>query len=420
MKIFDLALKDLKCLMKKPFNLVMMFGAPFLITGLLYFAFGGMADGGENFNLQEVQVQVVNLDQSQGNMALGSTLIKFLQNEEFSKLLEIHVASNETEAREAVDSGSSDVAVIIPRNFTSSALSPGVDTAITLVQDPTLTIGPGILKEILQQFIDVFAGAKITSEVVAHQFSDRGENLPAAALQQIAMEYTGDLQFTNHEHEDASRSLIIRSPQGSNVNEKDTMGMIAPIMASMMIFFVFFMGANSAQSIIQEDEEGTLPRLFTTPTSKVYILGGKFITVFFTLILQTGILLVASSYLFDINWGQPSAVIFNALGLVVAASGFGVLLMSLIENTRQVGPILGGVLTVTGMLGGLFTNGIPNIPEVFETVNLTMPQGLALRAWKMALAGASVEELMLPVGILFLIGFLLFTLGFFIFRRRFS
>jgi ABC-2 type transport system permease protein len=153
---------------------------------------------------------------------------------------------------------------------------------------------------------------------------------------------------------------------------------------------------------------------------KSSILGGKFISVFITLVFQTAVILVASHYLFNIHWGQPSVVIFTAFGLVIAASGFGVLLMSLIENTRQVGPILGGVLTVTGMLGGLFTNGIPNIPEVFETINLTMPQGWALRAWKMTLAGSSMGDLMLPVGVLLLVGLAFLSLGVLVFRKRFS
>jgi len=420
MKIFDLARKDLLRLFKNPFNLVMMFGAPFLITGLLFFAFGGMTDGRDDFNLQRVKVQIVNLDQAQGGLALGSTLVEFLQEENLSDLLQVQEVASEDEAHESVQTGSWDVAVIIPKQFTSSALSTGSDVAITLLQDPTLTIGPGIVKDLLQQFIDVFAGAKITTDVVSQQFSARDESISDPALQQIAMEYTGNFPSGDHQHDDRSSSLLIRFPEGVEEPENNSMSMIAPIMASMMIFFVFFMGANTAQSIIREDEEGTLARLFTTPTLKSSILGGKFISVFITLVFQTAVILVASHYLFNIHWGQPSVVIFTAFGLVIAASGFGVLLMSLIENTRQVGPILGGVLTVTGMLGGLFTNGIPNIPEVFETINLTMPQGWALRAWKMTLAGSSMGDLMLPVGVLLLVGLAFLSLGVLVFRKRFS
>ncbi len=33
-----------------------------------------------------------------------------------------------------------------------------------------------------------------------------------------------------------------------------------------MIFYAFFTGTSTAQSILKEEEERTLPRLFTTPT----------------------------------------------------------------------------------------------------------------------------------------------------------
>ena len=42
------------------------------------------------------------------------------------------------------------------------------------------------------------------------------------------------------------------------------------------------------------------------------------------------------------------------------------LLMSLLRDTRQTGIIFGGVMTITGMLGGLFTGSIQNILIPFE------------------------------------------------------
>jgi len=51
MKMMDVALKDLKRVFRSVFALIMMFGAPLLITGLLYFAFGRMATGDDSFNL---------------------------------------------------------------------------------------------------------------------------------------------------------------------------------------------------------------------------------------------------------------------------------------------------------------------------------------------------------------------------------
>jgi hypothetical protein len=81
---------------------------------------------------------------------------------------------------------------------------------------------------------------------------------------------------------------------------------------------------------------------------------------------------------------------------------------------------MGGVLTVTGMLGGLFTSGVPNVPELFDTVRLVIPQGWAMQAWELTLQGASVGEVVGPVAVMFGLGALFFGIGTLLFRRRFS
>ena len=76
-------------------------------------------------------------------------------------------------------------------------------------------------------------------------------------------------------------------------------------------------------------------------------------------------------------------------------------------------------MTLTGMLGGLFTNGIPNVPDVMEKVSLTMPQGWALQTWKLSLAGGSAGAILLPAFVLTVLGAMFFVVGLTMFRRRF-
>jgi ABC-type multidrug transport system permease subunit len=81
---------------------------------------------------------------------------------------------------------------------------------------------------------------------------------------------------------------------------------------------------------------------------------------------------------------------------------------------------LGGVLTLTGMLGGLFTNGIPNLPPAFDTAKLSMPQGWAMTAWERSLTAASPLEVLIPVIVMLVLGVVFFAVGALKFRRRFA
>jgi len=291
-------------------------------------------------------------------------------------------------------------------------------------QDPTLTIGPAIAKDLVSQFIDGFVGTKITAGVLSQQLVARN-GTGGVAIQEAAAAaakaYAAWLESSAHDHRaGTSPALQIRSPVTEGQPDTEDAGSIGAIMIAMVIFFTFFMAANSAESIIREDEGGTLARMFTTPTPRGVILAGKLAFVVLILVVQVAILLVASGLIFDIHWGQPLAVVLVALGLIVIAAGFGVLLMSFVENTRQTGPVIGGVITVTGMLGGLFTNGVPNVPQALDTVQLAMPQGWAMYGWELALRGAGPGQVLLPVAVMLGLGALFFGLGVYLFRRRFA
>ena len=100
------------------------------------------------------------------------------------------------------------------------------------------------------------------------------------------------------ESSDHAEAIHVISPPGVVEQIKSPPTIMGPIMAGMLVFFVFFMGANGAESIIREHEDGTLARLFTTPVSALQILSGKFIGVFVTLAIQTVVLLAVSALLF--------------------------------------------------------------------------------------------------------------------------
>ena len=424
MKVWMIAYKDIKHTFSNVFSLVMSFGAPLLITGLLFFAFGSMGADEGGVNLSPADVLLANLDagiETSGGFQAGEMLVSFLQGEGLDEVMDFKTVDSEEEARAGVDSGAADLAVMIPENFTSASLRLDERAAVILYQDPALTIMPGILESLLEHFMDGFSGAKIAAGVTAGQFRDRGRNAEQETLRSVSQGYAGWLETSGHGGEGQSAGPRIMEPSGKEQQaDVDRTAMVGPIMAGMTVFFLFFMAANSSQTIITEDENGTLSRLFTTPTSRGLILAGKFLGVFLILIIQAALLLISSHYLFGITWGNPGSVVLTALGNIILAAGFGILLMSLIKSTRQTGPVLGGVLTITGMLGGLFTTGIPNLPEFLDRARLIVPQGWALKAWEASLSGAGPTAA--AAGFLEMagIGVVMFAVGAVVFNRRFA
>jgi ABC-2 type transport system permease protein len=414
MKVVDIALKDLLRSMRSAVALVFMFVLPLLTTGIFYFAFGGLGDD-DGFDLPQTKVQVVNQDLVAG-LSGGQILTELLQGEQWAELLPVSVVDDPDSARAAVDRQKAGVAVIIPADFSQAAMVPGKTAAITLYQDPTLSVGPGIIESIVSQFVDRFAGPGIASSVVAVQLSQQGLEVDEAIMQDVAAKYSAWVQALG----EGGSVLNVQPPPQQQETDDPLANVLAEVMVAMIIFYAFFTGASTAQTILQEDEAGTLARLFTTPTPQASILGGKFLSVFITLIVQVVVLLLASVLVFGVDWGQPLAVLLMTVGLVVVASGFGVMLISFLKSTRQAGPVMGGVLTISGMAGGLFTSSMPNPPAFFEVASLLTPHGWALRGWKLALDGASVGEALLPALVTLGLGVIFFVIGALFFRKRFA
>ena len=423
MKILDIALKDQVRFLRSMFLVVMAVVAPLLMTGLFYLAFGRASQGG-GFDVPLTRVQVVNLDQGSaqaGGFVAGQLIVDVLRDESLAEILQVTLAPDEAAARGAMERQEADVAVIIPRDLTARLFTAGEKAAITMIHDPTLTLGPGIVKGLLNSLTDALAGGQIASQVAAERFRAQGLDADGALARRVSEEYAQWVAAQGARlQKGESPGLELVPPGARSPAASQRTPIAAQIMQGMMIFFVFFTAAAAAETIITEDEEGTLQRLFTTPTPRGVILGGKLLTVFITVLVQVIVLLLSSALIFKINWGRPVSVLLMALAMVIAAAGFGVFIMSFIKSTRQSGPIMGGVLTVTGALGGLLTPGIQNLPAFYTTLNLFTPHGWAMRGWTLAVAGGTVGELLVPLMALVLYGAATFAVGVLLFRKRFA
>jgi ABC-2 type transport system permease protein len=368
-------------------------------------------------------VQIANLDEGDpaSGVNMGSVLVSALTDETVKDVFSVTETNDDAAARAAVDRQQAALALVIPDNFTHAALTGEEQAAVSLYQDPTLSFGPGITAEIVSQFLDALSGGQIALRVARDQMAVQGQALTPEAAQQIQAVYGQwftDVAGKNGWNLPASIRLPNKETPKSVGDHRTTL--LGPVMAGMLVFFVFFTGSNTAQSILKEHEEGTLARMFTTPVSMATILGGKFAAVFLTLIVQSIVLMAASSLVFGIDWGRLGAVALVVLGLVVAGSGFGVLLMSFLKTEQQAGPVSGGVLAVLGMLGGLFTSGLQSPPAALEKIGVITPQNWALRGLNLALTGAAPQDVIIPMLVLLAFGIVFFIIGVRLFGARFA
>lgn len=423
MKILDIAIKDLTRSLRSLFLLGMAVAAPLLITLLMYFALGSLVSG--DVSLTPIRVGVVDQDRlpvgAPLQTALGHSVRAMFFDESVTAWIDARDFPDEAAARAALNATEIGAAVIIPPGFTAAYLSGGERVPITILQDPTLTIAPTVVRDMVISLLDGVAGGGVAYQTVNARLSETGGNLDPLAIPVLIQRYTDWYAGFQRAffHTPNKAALVVRSPAGGQGGSGSFQAVISLLMAGQLIFFSFFTGAYAMTSVLEEAEEGTLARLFTTPTDRTIILAGKFLAVLFTVLLQGGVMLLLGRLLFGVHWGAPASAALALLGQVIAAVGLAVLLVSLIKTSKQSGAIFGGGLTALGMLGGLFTTNIA-MPASFNAIANFIPQGWVLKAWKLSITGQPAGELVLPFLVLLGMGLVMFILGAALFRRRFA
>jgi len=433
MKIFDIALKDLTRSLRSAMGLVFMFVIPLLVTGMFYFMFGNIARQGD-FDLPATKVVIANLDEGGPRLqagsenlpgdiqadTLGELVVEVLRSEDLANLLNVSLAPDAAAAHAAVDNRQAEVAIIIPVDFSHQFADLYGQAAVEFYQDPTLTIGPGIVKSIMNQFMDRMSAIKIAMDVTLEQVETTDPALIGQVIQEI-------LDSSTAKSKDLPATLLdVRAPQKTADQAKESanplVAMIGPIMGGMMIFYAFYTGTATAESILREEEERTLPRLFTTPTPQSTILSGKFLAVFLTVLVQVVVLLVAARLIFRIQWGHFIPVALLVVGVVFIASSFGIFINSLLRTAKQGGVVFGGVLTLTGMIGmiSIFAMNSPTASLLGNTVSLLVPQGWAVRGLLQAMNGHPVMDVLLTTLVMLAWGMIFFTIGVWRFNRRYA
>jgi linearmycin/streptolysin S transport system permease protein len=423
MKILDIAFKDLTRSVRSLFAVGMMIAAPLLLIGLMYFAFGGASS--ETTAMPNVSVGVVLADSLPADSLLDEPLGESIRGIFFDDSVVSWITAadyeDEAAARAALDAQEIGVAVIIPQDFTAQVMAGETGTQVLILADPTLTVAPQVVENMVAAMLDGVTGGGIAIQTVMERQQANGVQPDPASIPALVERYGGwyvDFQRALFHYPDRA-AFVMAAPAAQGEAESAMQKMMGLMMAGQMVFFSFFTGAYSMMSILREDEEGTLARLFTTPVDRTIILAGKFLAVFLSVVVQGIVLIVASHFAFQINWGDPLSVILTLAGQVIAASGLGVLLISFVENMRQSGFVLGGGLTGLGMISGLFTANI-EMPAAFGMLANFTPQGWVIKSWKIVMNGQPLADLALPLVVLVVMGVVMFAVGALRFRKRFA
>ena len=410
-KLLTIAWKDLTLTFRDTSALLMMLVTPFALTLAMAFAFGGIGSGGAG--MSKITVIVVNHDAGQ----LGPVIAQVLQSPDLADLLQPKVMSEDAAARSDIDNDKATAAVIIPAGFSDTLLAGsqagGKQAVIEIYQNPTRSVGSGIVRSIVEQSLSRLTAGTAGGQVAVTQLLNSGLISPVQAMSQgqIIGERTG------RQIGDA-RLITVKSDtaQQSNGADFDWLTYMAP---SMAIMFLMFTVSNGGRSILAERDWGTLPRLLTTPTRPAQVIGGKVVGIFLIGCAQMAILIAASGLIFGVKWGSLSGVIVLTLSLVAAATGWGAVLAAYSRTAAQANQLGTMIALIFGMMSGNFVPRIA-MPAWLRSVSLVTPNAWGLEGFSSLTSGGGLAEVVAPALALLAMAIVLFAAATVAFRRQYA
>ena len=402
-KILNIAWKDLIIIFRDPGALLLMLGAPFLLTLGMGLVTGAFSDNDSNSGLADIPVVIVDEDGGE----LGSTLIDVFFEEDLADLLKPELSSSAAAARQQVEDNEIAAAVIIPAGFTNSIIPDAQGklaetVAIEVYSNPGRPISASVVQDIVEAFATEadtrVAGVEVT-------------------IQQMAM--NGRLAINNPITIQTSTELdpLIEIQQETAANPTDDdynpLTYFAPGMAVAFLMYTVSLGGRS---ILAERDEGTLARLMASPTSTTQVMGGKVSGIFLTGAAQVSVLIIASSLLFGLRWGNPAAVTLLIAATAAAATGWGLLIAAISDRPSQVSSYGTALMLLFGIMGGSFVQLTFNGP--FAWLSKITPNAWAIEGFDTLGTGGTLIDILPSLLALTLMAATLFIISVAVFRRR--
>ncbi len=433
MKIRNILLRDLKILLSDKKTLAVILLMPIILTTILSAALAGTFDGASEIPQFEVAVvkeyeyekpdQVLtsifenNLLGSFMPESIKKDLVKnadtdmeevffneFLGHEEISKIMSYQVESLEN-AYNRLDNNEISAIIILPDNFleavyTNMYTSYNSEMNIEIVRNPERNLTPGIASSIVESFTNRMAlssiqkNAAIEAMLSTNIDSDiSSDSKTLTAL--IEATFTENVEIEYLEETTSGNTAISSKSYYS---------------AGMLTLFLLFSAGRGSYMLLQEKREFTYQRMLTAGLSKWQILSGKFFVIYGISVIQLIALMLYSTFVLGVYWGQPVNLLITSIFTAFAVAGLGSLLAVITfvsGKTRIAGLFESVIFQVMGLLGGAYIP-IEVLPKEVQVLSKIPLNGVALKAFLELMSGSHLVDIQEQLLLLLLNG-LIFT-----------
>jgi ABC-2 type transport system permease protein len=350
-----IARKDLLQAIKDRNSIILLLLVPVVLMAAIGAALGGIY--GSSGPIQ-ITVAVSNQDSGFSGENVGKTITQALtiNNQQLQINIQRYSSSSQVATVVADTKGNVNAGVVIPANTTKTLIQAAVNNKPTsdLVKfyalpnnnngDARISIIQSLVTNVVNQLVTAqFSGMAAVRQVEGIC------NQPGNHCSQQTINPATIAQIVGTSGANATQQAQVAQLTAGQTVKVGTFDETVPGYA---IFFALFSINAVAATILQEKEDGTFRRLLIAPIQKYSLLVGKMIAQFLLTLLQLTILFSIGYFVFHVHLGNIPAVILLLLGTSFAATGLGILLVSVVKSRRQLPPVVTLVTLISAAIGG--------------------------------------------------------------------
>jgi ABC-2 type transport system permease protein len=405
MRVIDLALKDIRQLVRDWRAAVFLLAMPIGFTLMFGFAFGGRSGIEEG----DPRLPVGYLDQDQGQ--LSPQLAALLTSSEVIRIGE-DAATSAAELEEQVAGDDLAAAIIVPAGYSSELLA-GQTPRLILFADPASNAGIAAQGEVQSAATRLFSSvraAELGSQVYDEQigFADdaaRQSYFEERLAEGVAAWESPPITIDNQ------KAFAEENPSEDNAYAQSSPGMMAQ--------FAIFGLLGAVTILVLERKNGSMKRMLTTDLSKGEILLGHYLAMVFMIFVQLFVLVVFGQLFLGLDYlSQPLAtlLLITATSLMVAA--LGLLIGALAKSEEQVIVYSLIPMFILSGFGGAWVP-LDVMPEAFGQIARVTPLAWVITGMQdVIVRGQGLEAIWLPALVLVGYAAVFFILG--VWRFRFE
>lgn len=351
-------LKDLLLFFRDKKSFFTLFFMPIILIAILGAAFGDNMKKNSEIRINSFRVGITDQDKSATSRMFLSTVSK----SELSDIFDVKVTSK-NQLEKDLNSRDITMGIIIKPNFEKSLLNYD-HVQLNILKGPNSNLQEMVLKNVVLQFFQNYHMNRILVPL------NQGKEVEIAS-DQLKKELVNE------------RNIHINSqPITSFQYYAGGMGVLFLLMT-----VVFLVG-----SMIEEKEEDVYKRLIVSKLSNTSYIVGKLLGIVLMSMIQLAVIILFTSFVFKVNWGEPFTVVMIGCSFILNAAGFGVLIGSFINREKTFNSV--GILG-TQVLAALGGSMVPLylFPQWVIDISYFLPNSLALQMFLKNMAGADFSEI---------------------------